>query len=119
MFKCSPAVARDRGDNLQLIEKQLQPQEDCVDWVRSTWQEVEREIPVATREDELETGQEHWDRSAFVFVYGKFVNSVRLERDFPKAAIHDFIFAPQTAMKTWSSEIDRLKLPRRFEQDIR
>lgn len=72
-----------------MIEKQLQPQEDCVDWVRSTWQEVEREIPVATREDELETGQEHWDRSAFVFVYGKFVNSVRLERDFPEAAIHE------------------------------
>ena len=46
-----------------MIEKQLQPQEDCVDWVRSTWQEVEREIPVATREDELETGQEHWDLS--------------------------------------------------------
>ena len=71
VFKYSPAVARDRGDNLQLIEKQLQPQKDCVDWVRSTWQEVEREIPVATRQDELETGQEHWDRSAFVFVYGK------------------------------------------------
>ena len=72
-----------------MIEKQLQPQKDCVDWVRSTWQEVEREIPVATREDELETGQEHWDRSAFVFVYGKSVNSVRLERDFPEAAIHE------------------------------
>ena len=63
-----------------MIEQQLRPQKDCVDWVCSTRQKVEREIPVATREDQLETRQV--DRSANVFVFGNFAGSYGSSKTF-------------------------------------